>query len=201
MLSRAAALAHRCRRRGVPRARRRAPAVACRTEGCQQTLRPCATELAIPRRRVRNSATDRGSRPARKLLCILGSRDNKTGNQGRQAAVKILVVDDDVGCGATLGNALQQLGHIPVIACHPEDALELLGLDVDAVVTDIDMPAMNGVQLAREIRARRADLPIAFCTGSDPSEGVAAEAAKLGPVYPKAWTLAMLRELVAALGR
>jgi CheY-like chemotaxis protein len=115
--------------------------------------------------------------------------------------VKILVVDDEVAAGASLGNALRQLGHVPVLACHPRDALDLLGLDVDAVVTDIEMPEMNGVELARAIRAQRADLPIVFCTGSDPTDVVVKEAASLGPVYSKAWTMAKVRELIHDLDK
>jgi CheY-like chemotaxis protein len=115
--------------------------------------------------------------------------------------VKILVVDDEVAAAASLGNALRWLGHVPVVAVHPHDALDLLALDVDAVVTDIEMPEMNGVELAREIRGRNAEMPIAFCTGSDPSDGVAAEAASIGPVYPKTWTLASVKELIEALGK
>jgi CheY-like chemotaxis protein len=115
--------------------------------------------------------------------------------------LKILVVDDEVAAGASLGNALRQLGHVPVLACHPRDALDLLGLEVDAVVTDLEMPDMTGVELAREIRRRREDLPIAFCTGSDPGDRLASEAAALGPVYSKAWTIGAVRELLDALRR
>ncbi len=115
--------------------------------------------------------------------------------------MKILVVDDEVVAGASLGNALRHLGHVPVLACHPHDALDLLALDVDAVVTDIEMPEMNGVELARAIREKYADLPIVFCTGSDPTESIVQEAASIGTVYSKAWTLATVRELIDDLGK
>jgi len=119
----------------------------------------------------------------------------------RESTVKILVVDDEVAAGASLGNALRQLGHVPVLACHPHDALDLLAFDVDAVVTDIEMPEMNGVELARAIRALRNDLPIVFCTGSDPADILVRQAASIGPVYSKAWTLAAIKELLSDLDR
>lgn len=115
--------------------------------------------------------------------------------------MKILVVDDEIAAGASLGNALRQLGHVPVLACHPRDALDLLALDVDAVITDIEMPEMNGVELARAIRERRDNLPIVFCTGSDPTDSVVQEAASIGPVYSKSWTFSILRELIDDLAK
>lgn len=115
--------------------------------------------------------------------------------------MKILVVDDEVAAGASLGNALRQLGHVPVLACHPHDALDLLALDVDAVVTDIEMPEMNGLELARAIREKYHDLPIVFCTGSDPTDALVQAAATLGPVYSKAWTLSAVKALIDDLTR
>ena len=48
------------------------------------------------------------------------------------------------------------------------EALELLKSDpsrFDLVITDQTMPEMTGIDLAREILAIRADMPIIMCTG------------------------------------
>lgn len=82
-----------------------------------------------------------------------------------------------------------------------EEALEVFDEDIAAVITDIDMPGINGVELARVIRSRQGDLPIAFCTGSDPAGDVARDAAELGPVLPKAVSIESVRQVVAALQR
>ncbi len=113
--------------------------------------------------------------------------------------MKILVVDDEQSFGALLGHTLKRLGHKPVVTTHPEDALELLTPDVDAVITDIDMPVMTGVELAKAIRERRSEMPIAFCTGSAPEGRAIREASKIGKVLPKVWTVADVKAIVEVL--
>jgi CheY-like chemotaxis protein len=114
--------------------------------------------------------------------------------------MRILVVDDEQSFGALLSRTLKRLGHKPLVAVHPSDALEMLETEtVDAVITDIDMPVMSGVDLARAIRAQRADMPIAFCTGSARDTGTIDEAAAIGRVLPKVWTVADVKDVVTML--
>ena len=115
--------------------------------------------------------------------------------------MKILVVDDETAVGARLGHTLRKLGHVAQIAAHPGDALAMLDSDIDAVITDIHMPDMNGVELARAIRDLDNDMPIAFCTGSDPTDDVVAEAAAIGRVLPKVFTIGEVEDLVRDLSR
>ena len=58
--------------------------------------------------------------------------------------MKILVVDDEQHFGSLVCRTLKRLGHNPILALHPWDALELIDSDIDAVISDIDMPAMKG---------------------------------------------------------
>jgi CheY-like chemotaxis protein len=113
--------------------------------------------------------------------------------------MKILVIDDEHSFGALLGHTLKRLGHKPVVAVDPSDALEMLTPDVDAVITDIDMPGMNGVELARAIRELDKEMPIAFCTGSCPEGRTIDQAARLGKVLPKVWTVADVKAVVDGL--
>jgi len=114
-----------------------------------------------------------------------------------RGAVRILVVDDEYECGVLLSRFLRRLGHEPLVALDPEDALAMLDDEVSAVVTDIDMPGMNGVELAKEILARHGDMPITFCTGSDPEGDLAQGAARIGPVVSKVRTMDAARTVVA----
>jgi len=101
------------------------------------------------------------------------------------AGMHILVVDDDESCAKLLERTLRRLGHDPVVALHPGDALEMFRAQTfDAVITDIDMPAMSGIELARAIRAESA-VPIAFCTGSSHDENEYRSATEFGSVFPK----------------
>ena len=114
--------------------------------------------------------------------------------------MNILVVDDEVAFAQLLGRSLRRLGHQATVVGHPEDALEMFRASpFDAVITDIDMPCMSGVDLARTLRAERADLRIAFCTGSAPGTSRALEASTFGLVLPKVWRDADVRVLLDSL--
>jgi CheY-like chemotaxis protein len=117
--------------------------------------------------------------------------------------MKILVVDDEQRFGALICRSLRKLGHQPLLALHPEDALGLLEAnpDLDAVISDLDMPVMSGIELARAIHARRDDVPIGFCTGSSPGSRVMSEAAAIGKVLTAPWSLGDLGGLVGHLQR
>ena len=86
---------------------------------------------------------------------------------------KILVVDDVRFTRIALAKILRQLGE-PVVFEAPDGraALALLGAEadgVDCVITDVDMPRLDGVGLLRAIRAGvgplPGDLPVIVLTG------------------------------------
>jgi CheY-like chemotaxis protein len=63
---------------------------------------------------------------------------------------------------------LAKLGYNVVSRTSSGDALALVNEDpsrFDLVITDQTMPEMTGIELAREILAIRADMPIIMCTG------------------------------------
>jgi len=68
----------------------------------------------------------------------------------------VLVVDDAEDCAATLDLALQVLPGVAVLtAASAEAALLLLeGDGVSAVITDIHLPEMSGLELISHIRAQ-----------------------------------------------
>ncbi|MBZ0118425.1 MAG: response regulator, partial [Sandaracinaceae bacterium] len=67
---------------------------------------------------------------------------------------RVLVADDSVTSRTLVRNILSSAGYEVVVAVHGEAAFGLLGeLDVDLVVTDVDMPKMSGIELTRRIRA------------------------------------------------
>ncbi len=79
----------------------------------------------------------------------------------------ILLVDDDSAVREVTVGILRDLGYGVFEAGSGGAALDLLerNAQVSLVMLDFAMPGMNGAELAREVRARRPDLPILFATG------------------------------------
>lgn len=79
----------------------------------------------------------------------------------------ILLVDDEPSVVETLSAMLEQSGAEVGPCVEPADAIAALQDDPDAwtlLVTDYDMPGMNGAELAAAARAVRPDLPILLVT-------------------------------------
>jgi len=80
--------------------------------------------------------------------------------------VHILIVDDEVPVATMLAEAIAQQGHEATVAYRGAEALALWGLRrPDAVLLDLRMPGMSGLDLLRAIRAADPDLPVAVITG------------------------------------
>ena len=80
----------------------------------------------------------------------------------------ILVVEDERSLQNIFSRALIQFGYTPIVAVDSEEALQIsreLDRPVDLVVTDVVMPGMSGVELARELGVRWPDTPILYISG------------------------------------
>lgn len=94
---------------------------------------------------------------------------------------KVLVVDDDEAIRNLIVTVLSTPGHHCVAAIDGNDALDKANKNkFDAVITDIIMPGMDGITLARELSEQYHNLPIMILTGYDdpysPATAVAAGA-------------------------
>jgi len=80
----------------------------------------------------------------------------------------ILVVDDDSSTRRALRVTLTGMGFTVVEAARGEEALSLARVSwFDAVLLDVDMPGMGGVEACRAIRRAVARLPILMLTVMD----------------------------------
>jgi len=80
----------------------------------------------------------------------------------------ILVVDDDSATRRALRVTLSGMGFTVVEAARGEEALSLVRVSwFDAVLLDVDMPGMGGVEACRSIRRAIARLPILMLTVMD----------------------------------
>jgi two-component system KDP operon response regulator KdpE len=80
----------------------------------------------------------------------------------------ILVVDDESSVRRVLSATLSGMGFTVVAASRGQEAVELVHVaQFDAVLLDVDMPGMGGVETCRSIRCSNAILPILILTAMD----------------------------------
>ena len=117
----------------------------------------------------------------------------------RSSHGRILLVEDDDEVAALVSEMLAELGYEVTRTASGAAALGALadGRTVDLVFSDIMMPGgMNGVELAREIRRRRSDMPVLLTSGYSEAAVHDAELAGI-QILSKPYHI---EELAAALG-
>jgi len=78
---------------------------------------------------------------------------------------RVLVVDDDVDMRALIDARLREIGFETLLSSSADKALEALAAqDFDVVVTDLQMPGMNGLELCERIVGSRPDVPVVVIT-------------------------------------
>ena len=95
---------------------------------------------------------------------------------------KILLVDDEEEFARTLAERLKARGLRVDVALSGEEALEKArGKSFDAIILDLAMPGMDGIDTLKEFRAISPDLQIIILTGqATVQKGI--EAMKFGAV-------------------
>lgn len=89
---------------------------------------------------------------------------------------KVCLIDDDLLVRDALSLGLNDAGYEVVTAPGASAGLDILLRDgVDAVVTDMNMPGVNGAQLIGDVRARWPDLPLVAITGASSFDGQPSE--------------------------
>jgi two-component system chemotaxis response regulator CheY len=69
----------------------------------------------------------------------------------------IMVVDDSISIRQVVGIALKQAGYTVLEACDGGDALaKLTGQKVNLIISDVNMPNMDGISFVRELKTRAA---------------------------------------------
>ena len=65
----------------------------------------------------------------------------------------IMTVDDSASVRQMVALTLKDAGYAVIEACDGKDALGKLTGQVDMIVTDLNMPNMDGIELIRNVRA------------------------------------------------
>lgn len=110
----------------------------------------------------------------------------------------ILLADDDEDVRKFLAEILDRQGYTILAVAHGAEALCLWERHegpIHLLLTDIQMPEMDGLELARRIRARRPTIPVLYMSANAPNsalrstlEGEAKTAFLLKPFTPQALT-------------
>lgn len=101
------------------------------------------------------------------LFELVDPDNYKTSPIDKYKSAKILVVEDTPFFQEIEKNYLEEAGYQVLLASHGREAWQMLqDIEVDAVVADIQMPVMDGIELVKRIRAdkRLANLPVMALT-------------------------------------
>jgi signal transduction histidine kinase/DNA-binding response OmpR family regulator len=118
----------------------------------------------------------------------------------RDAPLRVLVVEDNHDAQTITCELLMLLGHVPSGVGSAEDAMEALSTGChDVLLTDVSLPGMSGMDLARWVMKRTPAMKVIFASGFGriTSDDFEFEATSL----PKPYTLQDLRNALAFVSR
>jgi two-component system cell cycle response regulator CpdR len=112
---------------------------------------------------------------------------------------RILLAEDDDSLRNFLTRALERAGYDVTACADGEEAAAVLDQDWDLLLTDIVMPGMDGIELAKRAAELNGELKIMFITGFaavalHPASGAPKQAKVLSKPFH-------LREIVAEVDR
>lgn len=91
----------------------------------------------------------------------------RKGSTTNRPKFRVLVVDDDGPMRRLIADLLSEHGYQCMTARNGMEALnQFTGKAVDAVITDIEMPQMDGITLSRILSSFCPNLPIMIITGN-----------------------------------
>ena len=116
---------------------------------------------------------------------------------------RILYLDDEEPLAFLMKRMLQVLGHEALVFTDPAQAVATFRAAPESfalVLTDLSMPAMNGIDFARRILETRKEAAVAVLTGHAlPKDVEAAREAGLIGVLQKPSTLQQMEEALSEL--
>ena len=82
--------------------------------------------------------------------------------------MRILVVEDEPKVAGFIKKGLQEEGYAVDVAPDGAEGLAMVGMNVyDAIVLDLMLPKKNGIEVMREIRSKKLNVPVLMLTARD----------------------------------
>lgn len=96
---------------------------------------------------------------------------------------QVLVVDDDVASCELVGMVLHDAGYSIDLANNGAEALASMARRrPDVVLTDVQMPGIDGLELARRTHAADPNIPVVLTTGLKDTKDIVTCAARYGAI-------------------
>jgi CheY-like chemotaxis protein len=96
---------------------------------------------------------------------------------------QILVVDDDLDSRLAIADVLRVAGHMVEIAANGFEGLQLASRRwPDLVLTDLQMPGLNGIEFIRRLHLFAPAVPVVLATGIQDTKDLLTAAAAYGAV-------------------
>ena len=114
----------------------------------------------------------------------------------------VLLVEDDERLASLTARLLRSDRHVVEVTGRGHEALELAGTGVDAVILDVGLPDISGLEVTRRLRAGGSSVPIIMLTAKDSiRDRVAGLDAGAGDYLVKPFAHEELVARLRALGR
>ena len=100
--------------------------------------------------------------------CKMEPKESARTVAGEAPTQKIMFIDDDRKILELVRRTLEPIGYELTTLTYPKKALEIAREQLDEydlIITDLTMPAMTGLELAKAMLEIRSDIPIVLCTG------------------------------------
>lgn len=120
--------------------------------------------------------------------------------QGALHVGRALVLDDDRQARGAVVRLLRSFGYEVMAAADGYEALALLSQEFDVIISDVDMPGMDGREFKRELDRRCIDVPVVLVSGEPELASVGKELSVVACIA-KPCGAADLRSALARLER
>ena len=123
-------------------------------------------------------------------------------SEPQSSSPTVLLVEDEAGLREPLRDYLTREGYRVVDAANGAEALQLLEsqpLRIDALITDVIMPQLNGTELARKLKQQFPDMKVIFMSGYAEDKLGGAERFRDSVLLQKPFALRILRSKLQEL--